>query len=693
MTDSVTESAQQLRKRAEQQWQQTAQSAQKSIAPEAAQQQIYELQVHQIELEMQNDELRRQQQEVERLRARYFDFYNLTPVGYLTISEQGFIIEANLTAANLLGVTRKALSKRPFASFIAADDQDRYYLYHKKLVEAAGPAEIIDLRMKRADGSLFWAYIQTITVQEKDGTAAYRMIISDCTQQKLAEIELRTAKEQWDKIFNAIEDMISIHAPDMRIIKINKAGEKLLQMREADLIGKYCYEVFCGTSEPCQGCPELVAQSSRQPQQATICYDNLGKTFDVASFPLLDDGRITGYVCIAKDITDYLQMEDQLRQSQKMKAIGVLAGGIAHDLNNILVPILGYAELAECRLAPDDPLISDLQQIIKGALRAKDMVAHILAFSRKSPQKMQSFEPQLVVQEVLKFLQASLPRTIRIESDIAGDCGTIMVDPTQFHQIVMNLCINAQHAMAQQGGVLTVRMARTSVGPEDKILLAGGLLPGPYLLLTVSDTGYGMDNETMERIFEPYFTLKSQGEGSGLGLSVVHGIVKSYHGHISVHSEPGKGTSFQVYLPGMVEQLSWPENESSLTETAGIERILLVDDEELITDMFGTILTRLGYQVMVFNDSLEALAFITQDSTAFDLLVTDMSMPNLTGLELVQKTRAVRPDLPIILCTGFNQMISKEEAKALGIHTYLEKPVSVKDLTGAIRQALDDKEK
>ncbi len=691
MTDSVTESAQQLRKRAEQQLQQTAQPA---IAPEAAQQLIHELQVHQIELEMQNDELRRQQQEVERLRARYFDFYNLTPVGYLTISEQGLISEVNLTAANMLGVTRKALGKRPLASFIAADDQDRYYLYRKQLVEAAGsagPAEIVDLRMKRADGSLFWAYVQTITVQEKDGTAACRMIISDCTQQKLAEIELRTAKEQWDKIFNTIDDVIAIHDPDMRIIKVNKAAEKILQMTEADLIGKYCYEVFCGLDEPCQGCPGLVAQSSHLPQQAVICHDNLGKTFNVNSFPLLDDGRIAGYICIAKDITVLLQMENQLRHSQKMKAIGVLAGGIAHDLNNILVPILGYAELAECRLAPDDPLISDLQQIIKGALRAKDMVTHILTFSRRSPQNLQSFEPQLVVQEVLKFLQASLPPAIRIESDIAGDCGTIMVDPTQFHQIIMNLCINAQHAMAQQGGVLTVRMARTSVGSEDQILLAGELVPGPYLLLTVSDTGHGMDHETMEHIFEPYFTMKSQGEGSGLGLSVVHGIVKSYHGNITVHSEPEKGTSFQVYLPGLVEQLSWPENESSLAMTAGIERILLVDDEELITDMFDTILTRLGYQVMVINNSLEALAFITQDPAAFDLLVTDMSMPNLTGLELVRKALAVRPDLPIILCTGFNQMLSKTEAKALGIHTYLEKPVSVKDLTEAIRQALDDK--
>ncbi len=691
MTHSVTESAQQLRKRAEQQLQQTEQTAHKSMSPETAQQLIHELQVHQIELEMQNDELRRQQQELECLRARYFDLYNLAPVGYLTLSDQGLIIEANLTAATLLGLTRKALSKRPLASFIAADDQDRYYRYRKQPAETAGSPEIVDLRMRRADGSLFWASIQTIPAQEIDGMAGHRMMISDCSQQKEAEIELRTAKEQWVKIFDSIDDVIAIHDPDMRIVKINKAGAKLLQVMPADIIGKYCYEVFCGTGEPCQGCPEVVAQGSRLNQQAIICHDNLGKTFDVASFPLLDEGRITGYVCIAKDITDCLQMEEQLRQAQKMEAIGVLAGGIAHDFNNILVPILGYAELAECRLAPDDPLTTDLQQIIKGALRAKDMIAQILAFSRKAPQKRQSFEPQLVVREVLKFLEASLPRTIRIESDIAGDCGTIMVDPTQFHQIVMNLCINAQHAMMQQGGVLTVRMARTIVGKDDQSLLTGGLIPGPYLLLAVSDTGSGMDYQIMERIFEPYFTLKPQGEGSGLGLSVVHGIVKSYHGHITVHSEPGKGTSFQVYLPSMVEQLSWPEKESSLTETAGVERILLVDDEELITDMFDTILTRLGYQVIVFNDSLEALAFITQDSTAFDLLVTDMSMPNLTGLELVQKTLAVRPDLPVILCTGFNQMISKEEAKALGIHTYLEKPVLVKDLTEAIRQALDDK--
>jgi nitrogen-specific signal transduction histidine kinase/ActR/RegA family two-component response regulator len=393
------------------------------------------------------------------------------------------------------------------------------------------------------------------------------------------------------------------------------------------------------------------------------------------------------------DITEAKLMENEIIKANKLEATALLAGGIAHDFNNILAPILGYAELAESKLSPGDPLISDLQQIIKGALRAKDMIAQILTFSRKSPHKRQSFQPQMVVREALKLLQVSLPATITIKEEIEADCGVLMADPTQLHQIVMNLCRNAQQAMAESGGVLKVSLAKTIIGKEDDRISGSELLPGVYMVLEVSDSGCGVDRETRERIFDPYFTTKSEGEGSGLGLSVVHGIVESYQGHIAVQSEPGKGTTFQVYLPCIAEELSFQERASTLPVDAGAERILVVDDEEIITGMFQTILTSVGYQVIVFNDSLEALAFIGQNPTAFDLLLTDMSMPHLTGLELIQKTSAIRPDLPIILCSGFNKLVSNEEARALGIHVCLEKPVSVRDLISAIRMALDEKGK
>ncbi|MBW6519917.1 MAG: PAS domain S-box protein [Desulfoarculaceae bacterium] len=691
MTDTSVESARELRKRAEKKLREAEDAAQETVSAEAAKQLLHELRVHQIELEMQNEELRRSQEDLETSRSRYFDLYNLAPVGYLTLSEEGRIQEANLTCSSLLGVARSSLVKRPLSSFIFSEDQDRYYLYRQQLTDKEGPPRICELRMVRADGSLFWARLQAIPAQESDGTLGCRMVISDLTEQQLAEIEVRKARELWEQTFDAIDDIVTVHDLDMRIIRANRAAGVLTQMDPAELIGKWCYEVFRGADEPCHDCPEILARMTQTNQQANIYYKNLRKTFTVTSVPLLEQSGIVGFVAIAKDITDYLQMEERLRQSQKMEAVGVLAGGISHDFNNILVPILGYAELAESRIAADDPLRSDLQQIIKGALRAKDMIAQILAVSRKAPQKKQSFQPQLVVREVLQLLRASLPATIEIKTKFADDCGMILADPTQLHQIVLNLCRNAQYAMNESGGVLQVSLAKTIIGKEDSRLLDSGLVPGVYSVLEVSDSGCGMNREILEQIFEPYFTTKGQGKGTGLGLSVVHGIVKSYHGHIAVQSEPGKGTSFQVYLPSIAEELFLKEDGPLLPVAAGAECILVVDDEEVITNMFKTILAQVGYQVIAFNNSLEALAFIVQDPTAFDLLLTDMSMPDLTGLELIQKVLAVRPDLPVILCSGFNKLVNKKEARALGIHVCLEKPVSVRELSWAIRKALDEK--
>jgi PAS domain S-box-containing protein len=693
MTDTPVESARQLRERAEKKAREAEETAQEVVSAEAAKQLLHELRVHQIELEMQNEELRRSQQDLEALRSRYFELYNLAPVGYLTLDEQGSIKEANLTCATLLGVARGELVKRPFSGFIFPEDQDRYYLYRQQIIEAELEPGICELRMVRADGSFFWAQLQTTPVMEIDGAAGCRMVISDITIRKLAEIEVRTAKEQWEQTFDAIDDGVTVHDLKMRVIQANKAAGAILGVEPAELIGQPCYRLFGGASEPCQGCPEILALETRANQRATIHHEQLGKTFTVSSFPLFEQGGLVGFVSTYKDITEDLLMEKQLRQARKMEAIGMLAGGIAHDFNNILAPVLGYAELAESKLSPGDPLISDLQQIIKGALRAKDMIAQILTFSRKSPHKRQSFQPQMVVREALKLLQVSLPATITIKEEIEADCGVLMADPTQLHQIVMNLCRNAQQAMAESGGVLKVSLAKTIIGKEDDRISGSELLPGVYMVLEVSDSGCGVDRETRERIFDPYFTTKGQGEGSGLGLSVVHGIVESYQGHIAVQSEPGKGTTFQVYLPCIAEELSFQERASTLPVDAGAERILVGDDEEIITGMFQTILTSVGYQVIVFNDSLEALAFIGQNPTAFDLLLTDMSMPHLTGLELIQKTSAIRPDLPIILCSGFNKLVSNEEARALGIHVCLEKPVSVRDLISAIRMALDEKGK
>jgi len=289
------------------------------------------------------------------------------------------------------------------------------------------------------------------------------------------------------------------------------------------------------------------------------------------------------------------------------------------------------------------------------------------------------------------MLRASLPATIEIKQEITAN-GLVLADPTQIHQVIMNLCTNAYQAMRETGGVLGVSLMGVTIGEEDSKVASSELASGDYVLLEVSDSGNGMDHATLVRIFEPYFTTKATGEGTGLGLSVVHGIVKSHQGQITVYSEPGRGTNFHVYLPRVAEA-PVPESGTVYQETilTGTERLLVVDDEEQITGMLRLILQNLGYQVTVSGSSLEALALMEQDPEAFDLVITDMTMPGLTGSELAKKALAFRPDLPIILCTGFSELTNKEQAQAMGIRAYLTKPVSVRELAQAVREVLDEK--
>ena len=406
------------------------------------------------------------------------------------------------------------------------------------------------------------------------------------------------------------------------------------------------------------------------------------------SYPVIENGRVAGAVVTFIDITERRRVEQKVQQSQKMEALGTLAGGVAHDFNNILTPILGYSGLVLTKLSPSDPLAGYLQQITKAAERAKGLVQQILTFSRQAPQEKKPIQPHLVLDEVLKLLRATLPSTIAIREEIPSDCGTILVDPTKFHQIIMNLCTNAYHAMRETGGVLGVSLAKVAI-EEDSRVPSFNLAPGKYVVIEVSDTGCGMEKETLAHVFDPYFTTKAKGEGTGLGLSVVDGIVKSCQGNITVYSEPGKGSSFHVYLPRIADTPSSVEAGSSETVPTGTERVLVVDDEEMIAMMLQLVLQDIGYQVTFSCNSLEALARIEQDPHSLDLLITDMTMPNLTGFELAKKALNIRPDLPIIICTGFSELLNKEEALALGIRGYLMKPVSLSELGQAMRTALE----
>jgi CheY-like chemotaxis protein len=371
-----------------------------------------------------------------------------------------------------------------------------------------------------------------------------------------------------------------------------------------------------------------------------------------------------------------------------MEAIGTLAGGIAHDFNNILFPMVGFAEMALEDTPVDSPLRDYLNEILQGTKRAGDLVKQILTFSRQADQEIKPLKVQLIIKEVLKLIRSSLPSTIEIKQYISTKCGLVMADATQIHQIAMNLVTNAYHAMEETSGKLEVTLKEIELGSDD--LRDPSMIPGSYVCLTVADTGIGMDKAVLDRIFDPYYTTKEKDKGTGLGLSVVHGIVKSYDGDISVYSEPGKGTAFHVYLPVIKMHVATEEAEVVTPIQKGSERILLVDDEDQIIRMEKQMLKRLGYHVTTRTSSLDALEAFRAVPDNFDLIITDMTMPNMTGVKLSQKLLAIRPDMPIIICSGFSEQIDDERAKAIGIRGFIMKPVVKSELAKKIREVLDE---
>jgi len=388
-----------------------------------------------------------------------------------------------------------------------------------------------------------------------------------------------------------------------------------------------------------------------------------------------------------RDITEHKQLEAQLRQAQKMEAIGTLAGGIAHDFNNILSIILGNSELAvEDAQAQGLPL-DGLKDVLDGCLRAKDLVGQILSFSRQTEQELKPTKISPIFKESLKLLRSSIPTTIDIRHHISCASDTVLADPTQMNQVLMNLCTNAAHAMAETGGTLEVKLENVEIR-EDEATPYQGLLPGVYVRLTVSDTGHGIESQLIDRIFEPYFTTKEVGEGTGLGLAVVHGIVKSHGGAITADSVSGKGTTFTVLLPSVCGEI---KNESEACEPppTGKERILFVDDESALAKLGEQMLGRLGYEVVSTTSSMEALELFRIEPDQFDLVITDTTMPDMTGDRLAHKLMEVRPDIPVILCTGYSERICEKGAMAIGIRAFVVKPVVKSEIAETIRKVLD----
>jgi signal transduction histidine kinase/ActR/RegA family two-component response regulator len=384
------------------------------------------------------------------------------------------------------------------------------------------------------------------------------------------------------------------------------------------------------------------------------------------------------------------QLEHQLRQSQKMEAIGTLAGGIAHDFNNILTPIIGFTEMSLSRIPPDSKINRNMNEVLTAANRAQELVKQILTFSRQTEHEKRPLFIEPVVKEVMKLLRSTLPSTITINQDISKNTRPILADPTSIHQVLMNLCMNAYHAMRDKGGILTVSLKELEVGLHDSDGYHD-IQPGPCLKITVSDTGHGMSKEILERIFSPYFSTKPEGEGTGLGLSVVHGIIKSHKGRINVYSEPQKGTTFDVLLPVIEISEGLEDLKKAFMNSlpTGHEHILLVDDENQILLLIDEMLSNLGYKVTTRNSGIDAYESFREQPKQFDLVITDQTMPGMTGIDLAKKLLRIRTDISVILCTGYSETISEKTAKLIGIQEYLMKPVAIDKLAKTVRNVLN----
>jgi nitrogen-specific signal transduction histidine kinase/ActR/RegA family two-component response regulator len=409
-----------------------------------------------------------------------------------------------------------------------------------------------------------------------------------------------------------------------------------------------------------------------------------------------DEGELKEIIGVGRDITERKQAEEekkyltaQLYQAQKMEAIGTLAGGIAHDFNNILGAVLGYAEMAKDGSPPGSEVSKDLDRVLEASHRAAALVKQILAFSRQADTERIFLEPKHMVNEAIKLLRPTLPTTIEILHHLETT-DSIFADPTHIHQIVMNLCTNAFHAMEQTGGVLDITLKNCALSPHE-LQHSPDVKPGKFVMLSIADSGPGIPLAIQSRIFDPYFTTKEIGKGTGMGLAIVHGIVTTAGGFVTCESELGKGTVFKVFYPAIEQQHAALEIQPMASTPTGKERILFVDDEDILVEMGQVMLERLGYEVTVCTNSLVALKTFQDHPEQFDAVITDQTMPGMTGLDLARMMLQIRPDLPIILCTGYSNLVNEDQAKNSGVKEFAMKPVSKKDIATLLRKVLEER--
>ncbi len=552
--------------------------------------------------------------------------------------------------------------------------------FHPQEIRQFAASLVAKWRAER-DFGILKSRLETL-VQERTAALANanRKLTREMEERERVTRLIVAAKREWEGTFDSVQDLVVIIDRECRVRRLNLAMAHRLGLAPQDVVGRECGFVFDMPEKPGERSAEILAMTDGRYHSRELAIARLRGAFLITASPLFQaDEAPMGTVFVAHDITERRTLEQRLRQSQKMEAIG-----IAHDFNNILGIIMGFAEMIESEAPAESNLSRRVEHILSACRRARDLVLQILTFSRQNDQEASPLRVGPLVKETMRLIRATVPNTIAIRETIRPGRDTVLAEPTQIQQIVMNLCANAAHAMRETGGVLEVGLeavdARNCALPGDPRAM-------DCLRLWVSDTGPGIAPEIAERIFDPFFTTKKPGEGTGMGLSVVHGIVRKYRGEIKVKSAPGQGAAFEVFLPlaaGVPDRLP---DEPGLPPR-GRGRVLFVDDEEALAAIGRELIESLGYRVTAETDPSQALDRLRADPTAFDLMITDQNMPGLTGVDLTREALALRPDFPVLMLTGFSETINREGAKKLGIREFLLKPILKRDLAAAMDAVL-----
>lgn len=606
--------------------------------------------------------------------------------GFWEFDPQEKTLDVNPKLCDILGYSRKELIDSHLYDFI--EQADTKLLNEQVRIRKEGHKSIYELTLLHKNGQQVHCLMKSSPLFKDDKFSGSFSMVTDITERKKLENELR----KYEHIVSSSNDAMAMVDQDHLFLQANDACAAAFDAKRNEMIGKGVEELLSGLTigKVIQSSVDQSLEGEDVHYRAWFDLPRFGRRYlDAAFYPFYKKhGDVQGVIFNLRDITHEKRLEEYLVHAQKMEAIGTLASGIAHDFNNILTAIFGFAELAQGSGNDDQRKQRHLSRIIQAGQRARDLVRQILTFSRQAKQHAQPIQLSSIVKEVVKMLQASLPFNIAIQQDISDVSDIVFADPVQIHQVLLNLCTNAVHAMESTGGVMQVTLDTVEIDAH-AVKQQPDLNVGSYLKLSISDTGPGMDDKIVARIFEPFFSTKPLGNGSGLGLATSHGIIKDHGGVIIVDSIPGQGSTFHVFIPvleGAEIDAAQPGGAADLP--IGSERILYVDDEPFILEMAAESLEGLGYCVTAEGDARKAFKLFESDPEQFDIVITDLAMPSITGLELAQDILSLRPDMPILLCSGYSEKISQEKMKLIGIRGFVMKPFVLIEMAGKIRKAL-----